>query len=235
VTETGFLSPVLLVDLLAHTSPLVEAMWAAANLHAPSEGVWWAGIDLAPVWLDIARDFSEDWTHQQQIRDAVGRPGLTEAQFLDPLIDTFLRALPNTYHHVPAGLGESVLITIDDHGRELTWSLLAEPAGWTLHRAQLSAHTARIRLPADVLWRLATGAISASAAVRTAHLEGPRNWPNRSSTSCPLCAKGRLESDAARACLSAGSSFEAAGASRAKAVDLVFLCGRRQARPAWSG
>jgi hypothetical protein len=36
VTETGFLSPVLLVDLLAHTSPLVEAMWAAADLHAPS-------------------------------------------------------------------------------------------------------------------------------------------------------------------------------------------------------
>ena len=173
VTGTGFLSPVLLVGLLAHTSALVEAMWAGADLHALSEGVWWAGIDLAPAWLDIARDFTEDWTHQQQIRDAVGRPGLTEAQFLDPLIDTFLRALPNTYRHVPAGLGESVLITIDDHGRELTWSLRAEPAGWTLHRARLSAHTARIRLPADTLWRLATGAISASAAVRTAHLEGP--------------------------------------------------------------
>lgn len=50
VTETGFLSPGLLVDLLAHTSPLVEAMWAGADLHAPSEGVWWAGIDLAPAW-----------------------------------------------------------------------------------------------------------------------------------------------------------------------------------------
>ncbi len=66
-----------------------------------------------------------------------------------------------------------MLITIDDHGRELTWSLRAEPRGWTLYRAQLSARTARIRLPADTLWRLATGAISASAAVRTAHLEGP--------------------------------------------------------------
>jgi uncharacterized protein (TIGR03083 family) len=183
VTETGFLSPGLLVDLLARTSPLVEAMWAGADLHAPSEGVWWAGIDLAPAWLDIARDFTEDWTHQQQIRDAVGRPGLTEAQFLDPLIDTFLRALPNTYRHVPAGQGDSVLITIDDHGT----------------------------------------------------LRALRNWPNRSSTSCPLCAEDRLELDAARACLSAGSSFEAAGASRAKAVDLEFLCGRRQARPAWIG
>lgn len=50
--------------------------------------------------------------------------------------------------HGAGAPGESVLITIDDHGRELTWSLRAEPAGWTLYRAHLSAHTARIRLPA---------------------------------------------------------------------------------------
>lgn len=51
----------------------LEAMWAAGDLDAPSEGVWWAGVELAPLWLDVARDCSEDGTHQQQIRDAVRR------------------------------------------------------------------------------------------------------------------------------------------------------------------
>jgi len=35
--------------------------------------VSWAGPEPAPVWLDAARDFSEYWTHQQQICDATGQ------------------------------------------------------------------------------------------------------------------------------------------------------------------
>jgi hypothetical protein len=79
-------------------------------------------------------------------------------------------------------------------------------------RAALGAHRAD---PAarDTIWRLATGAISGTAAAPTAHLEGPRDWRNRCSTSCPLCAEDWLESDAARARPSERSSFEAAGAS----------------------
>jgi hypothetical protein len=50
-------------------------MWADANLDQLGEGVWWAGVEAAPVWLDLARDDSEDWIHHQQIRDAVERKG----------------------------------------------------------------------------------------------------------------------------------------------------------------
>jgi hypothetical protein len=235
VTETGFLRPVLLVDLLARTSPLVEAMWAGADLRAPSEGVWWAGIDLAPVWLDIAREFTEDWTHQQQIRDAVGRPALTEAQFLDPLIDTFLRALPNTYHHVPAGLlGESVLITIDDHGRELTWPLRAEPAGWTLHRAQLFAHTARVRLPADTLWR-SQPARSALPRRCAQHTLRPTATGTTALQHRVRCALKIGSSRTRHALVSAKDPHsrrpEPSGQSRRSSIPLW----RGQARPAWIG
>lgn len=27
------------------------------------------------MWLDAAREYTEFWVHQQQIRDATGRPG----------------------------------------------------------------------------------------------------------------------------------------------------------------
>jgi hypothetical protein len=31
------------------------------------------------------------WVHHQHIRDAVERPGLSSPEFLDPLLDTFMR------------------------------------------------------------------------------------------------------------------------------------------------
>lgn len=174
VTETGFLSPALLIDLLDYTSRLLEAMWAVADLEAPSERVWWAGIDRAPVWLDLARDFTEDWAHQQQIRDATHRAGLTDPQFLDPVLDTFMRALPHTYRQLPAAPGSAVLVILDDHGRNLAWALHADRVGWILRHGHAPAPTAQVRMPADTLWRLATGGISPDTAARMARFEGDR-------------------------------------------------------------
>lgn len=45
VSEAGFLSPALVIDLLTHTSRMLDPMWAEADLDAPSERVWWAGLD----------------------------------------------------------------------------------------------------------------------------------------------------------------------------------------------
>src|SRR5258708_38046271 len=63
--------------------------------------VSWAGPDPAPIWLDSAREYTERWLHQQQIRDAVNKPGLKEKRFFHPVLDTFVRALPHTYKDVP--------------------------------------------------------------------------------------------------------------------------------------
>jgi hypothetical protein len=70
-------------------------MWADSNLDQLGGGVWWAGVEAAPVWLDVARDYTEDWIHHQQIRDAVEPPGLGSPEFLDPLLDTLMRAGPS--------------------------------------------------------------------------------------------------------------------------------------------
>jgi uncharacterized protein (TIGR03083 family) len=63
VEETRFLSPRLVVDLLTCTGQLLHRMWANAKLDQLGEGVWWAGVETAPVWLDVAREYSEDWIH----------------------------------------------------------------------------------------------------------------------------------------------------------------------------
>ena len=170
VAQAAFLSPALLIDLLACTGPLLHAMWAGADLDATGEGVSWAGIDPAPVWLDLAREYTESWTHQQQIRDAVGRPGLTEPAFLDPVLDTFVRALPTTYASVHAPPGTVVVLVVGD-GR-LTWSLRNTPTGWTLQPGQHADPAVRITMPADILWRLATGGVTPAAAEARTRIEG---------------------------------------------------------------
>ena len=163
------------MDLLSDTARMLEVMWAGAGLEEPSEGVSWAGVELAPVWLDVARDYSEDWTHQQQIRDAIGIPGLTDPTFLDPILDIFLRAAPHTYRAVSAALGESFRLTwLTTTARLPGPSPPRPPAGFYRHGPP-AAPTARITVPAEPLWRLATGGITADTAARRAVMNGAQH------------------------------------------------------------
>lgn len=173
VAGTAFLSPAVLVDLLAATGPLLDGEWARLDPAAPGAGVSWAGADPAPGWLDLARECTEAWVHQQQIRDATGRPGLTGPEFLDPVLDTLVRALPHTYREVPAEPARAVVVTAEDGARRLTWSVVGGPGGWTLRRGAAPSPAARVTLPAEDLWRLATGGLEPAAA--RARLDGDRD------------------------------------------------------------
>jgi uncharacterized protein (TIGR03083 family) len=64
VVATRRLSPRLLRELLAFTGPEVEAYFSSLDLAAMGGPVSWAGSVPAPVWFDIAREFTERWHHQ---------------------------------------------------------------------------------------------------------------------------------------------------------------------------
>jgi len=78
------------------------------------------------------------------------------------VLDTFLRALPLTYTGVPAAHGTVVTVGVDDN--RLSWFLQRTPAGWTLIPEPSRAPAAGMTMPADTLWRLATGGITATTA-----------------------------------------------------------------------
>ena len=97
------------------------------------------GIDF-DGWFDIGREYTERWLHQQQIRDAVGAPGLTGRAWLHPTLDIFVRALPHTFRHARAAPGSSVRVEIE-----------GEAGGvWTVVRSGQAAarRSARRRPPA---------------------------------------------------------------------------------------
>ena len=92
-------------------------------------GVGWAGPDPAPVWLDIAREFTERWVHQQHILDAAGMPGVTEIQFLKPVLATFAMALPYAIRDVEADRGAIAELSISgDSGG--TWRAVKVHQEW---------------------------------------------------------------------------------------------------------
>lgn len=145
------LSPEMLIDLHERSGPqLAEFL---ASLDPFSEAKWsvsWAGEESSLMWFDVARELTERWHHQQQIRDAVGRPPLYE--FLAPVIDTFVRALPFTYRHVDAPDGTAILLRIDD----AAWTLMREGSRWQLYADAAESRATTVTIGGDAAWRVFT-------------------------------------------------------------------------------
>ena len=152
------MSPRVLCELLAFTGPLVESYFGSLDLLAVGEPVSWAGPDPAPVWLDVAREFTERWHHQQQIRDATARPPLYAPYFLAPVLDTFVRALPYSFRDTVAAEGTVVKIGISGEAGGC-WFLQRENTDWQLCVEADRAPSAEVTIPQDAAWRLFTKGI----------------------------------------------------------------------------
>ena len=125
---------------LASLDPFAKAMW----------GVAWAGEDESPVWFDVARELTERWHHQQQIRDALGRPPLFEP-FLRPVIETFIRGIPHAYRDFVAGEGAAIALRITD-----AWTIRREDGAWKLSPGEDPDASAMVMIDPDSAWRLFT-------------------------------------------------------------------------------
>ncbi len=173
VAQTRALSPQLLTDLLEHFGPQLDAYWASLDLAAiGGNDVWWAAPGIpAPVWLDVAREYTETWVHQQQIRDAVGRPEANRPELAYPVIDTFLRAMPRALGHVTAAEGTALRITVSG-AAEGSWTVTRGREGWSMAGHPDPGLTTLLEIGTDTLWRLATGGITKEAALAGVRLTG---------------------------------------------------------------
>jgi len=128
------------------------------DIEAMGEGVGWSGPGPAPVWLDIAREFTERWVHQQHIRDAVGIPGATEPLFLNPVLATFAMALPFALKDVEADASSTAQLTITGaSGGSRTAIKMTEV--WQFD-VSTDDPTGSVTMDQDTAWRLFTKGIS---------------------------------------------------------------------------
>jgi hypothetical protein len=172
VKAAGRISPRLLIEFLSITGPQVGDLFKSLDPFAQSFfNVAWAGESVSLNWFDIAREYTEKWHHQQQIRDAVSAPALTSVKWLHPALDTFLRALPHRFEDVEADVGVKILFDIEgEAGGE--WALVREGGGWRLYSGACDDADCQVRMHQDTAWRLMTKGLPPDEAISRVSFSG---------------------------------------------------------------
>lgn len=130
---------------------------ASLPLDESGEPVSWAGPEPAPVWLDAARDFTEYWVHQQQIREGVGRPLLLDPHVVGVVVDTFMRALGHTLRAQERPAGTRFTLVVDGPGGG-QWTVERDAGGWGFVPPEPNADNI-VTIDVDTAWRLCTRGI----------------------------------------------------------------------------
>lgn len=156
------LSTRVITDLLDTSTQQVATLMELEDPYADAPyPVAWAGQDASPLWLDIGREYTERWHHQDQIREATGASPLAAAEWLRPVIDISVLALPHAYAAVDAPAHTRIVLSIRGPGggdwtleRNGTWHVLegATPVS-DCHVCMDDLDFARLllhRLPTDV-------------------------------------------------------------------------------------
>jgi uncharacterized protein (TIGR03083 family) len=168
----------LLVDMLSLAGRQACDYYRSLDLYALGGPVIWVGPEPVPVWLDVAREYTERWHHQQHIRDATGRPGLKEPRYLAPVLATFAWAMPRAMRGAsgPEGTVVTLTVTGESAGK---WSVRREGRAWKLYEGSTARPDTEVVLDEDCAWRLFTRGMSEDQARQQAKIVGDVALGNR--------------------------------------------------------
>jgi hypothetical protein len=156
----------------------VHQHFARCDLAALGGAVSWAGPGPAPVWLHVAREYTERWMHQQHIRDALERPGLKEPRWFGPVLATFVRALPHALRTVVVPSGTSLKLAIAGPAGG-QWYAVRLDGAWYLTADAVAAPDATVTIDQETAWRLFTKGLTREAALPRVTQEGDSRLTER--------------------------------------------------------
>jgi uncharacterized protein (TIGR03083 family) len=174
VTVYRRLSPSVLIEMMQSACSQSAGFHESLDPFAPAAfNVSWAGEATSLNWFDTARELTERWHHQQQIRLAVNRPGILTRELYHPVLDCFTRGLPYAFRDVDAPPGSAVQLNIagDAGGR---WLLEKNNAGWAFTASLTNLPAARVIIPQEIAWRVFTKGIDRQETLALSSLEGDR-------------------------------------------------------------
>ena len=168
------ISPAVLIQQLELSGREYCQYLATLDLDAKAGfSVAWAGESESTNWFHIAREYTEKWHHQMQIREAVGAPLLLSAEWYAPVLQTFMRALPHAYRAVHAKNGSTVMVVIDGEAGG-TWCIQRRDDRWEFAGAP-SKPTAIVRIPDVDAWKIFTKGFSFEKALQCSQTEGDQS------------------------------------------------------------
>ena len=166
------LSPPVLIALMEVASRECAAYFEALDPFAPAAfGVSWAGESASPNWFDTAREFTERWHHQQQIRSAVNKPEIMTRAFYHPVLDTFMRALPFHYRDIARTHGTLAQFEVTGECGGV-WYLQRDETGWHLLATPVVEPHSRTVIPQGIAWRIFTKGIDRQSAAAQVSVTG---------------------------------------------------------------
>lgn len=174
VTVYRRLSPPVLIDMLKVACEQSASFHESLDPFAPAMfAVSWAGEETSLNWFDTARELTERWHHQQQIRLATNRPGLMTPDLYHPVLDCFLRGLPYVYQDLDASEGTLLQVAISGEcgGR---WVLSRGARAWSFVEQPARDFASRVTIPQALAWRLFTRGFDRESARAQIEIEGNR-------------------------------------------------------------
>ncbi len=145
------MSPDMIIEWLEITNKQVFKVFKKLKpFDKAIYSVAWAGEEESTNWFDIAREYTERWIHQQQIRNAFDDKQLLKKKYYAPMLDTFMMALPHTYRKVEAELGTSLGVHVGNLG---PWVIIKEAGNWkTAGKKMKPQH--EVFVDPDFAWKL---------------------------------------------------------------------------------
>ena len=169
------LSPPVLIDMMKMACEQSARFHESLDPLAPAAfAVSWAGEETSLNWFDTARELTERWHHQQQIRLATNRPGILTPDLYQPVLDCFVRGLPHVYRDVDAPVGTLLLLEISGEcgGR---WFLSRGSTQWDFVSRADRDFASRVIIPEALAWRLFTKGVDRNSARAQIEVEGDRD------------------------------------------------------------
>lgn len=173
------LSPPVLIDMMRLACDQSAAFHEGLDPFAQAAfNVSWAGEETSLNWFDTARELTERWHHQQQIRLATGQTGIMTPELYFPVLDCFARGLPHEFRDVPGPEGTTLELEILGNcgGR---WLLSRGAEKWGFISEIDRDLDARIAIPQEIAWRVFTKGINREDAAAQSEIAGDRELAER--------------------------------------------------------
>lgn len=168
------LSPAVLIAMMELASRQSAEYHQSLDPFTPAKfGVSWAGGQESLNWFDTAREFTERWHHQQQIRMAAGRPGILTRELYHPVLDCFMRGLPFAYRQVSAEPGSLLQFNVAGECGG-SWHLLRHESGWQLVDHGCGDKVSEVTIPQDIAWLVFTKGMDRQSAAAQTTVQGDR-------------------------------------------------------------
>lgn len=169
-------SPQLLIELLKYTGEPFYRYYASIDPNGKAVySVAWAGENESKNWMHIAREYTEKFLHQQQIRDAVGKQGIMTSEFYIPFLDTCMYALPFTLKETITEVGNVLKLKVNGDVKG-EWFVVYNGKNWELSKELPEGKiVTSITIDSDASWKLFSKSLRADDLKEQILVEGDKD------------------------------------------------------------